>query len=344
MDRPELPRVKRHYSLVVHSADAVELRNGVWNAVSHTLVDESESGHLSRLVRRIDGNSDSKQIAASERVPIEDVEGLVDHLFDLGVLEYGAGSAIDYFAEYVTAQTGNGTAPANAPTPPIIIGDEIHLGAQVAMLLGSVDVAEDLAQVRRDLMRCARASFEDALAFEEMAMPFERWRGRFVVYISATVNPLELRGLNRVCLHLQVPAIAAAVDGPFLLVGPTMVPGRSACFECLDKRVLMNLREAASYQAYKQALLDGRVSGATRTLDGVIGGLLASLVSVEALNFSITGTTPTVGKILCLYLPTMEFTYNEILRVPGCPACGSVPERDDRELYFDIRATLANGS
>jgi hypothetical protein len=63
---------------------------------------------------------------------------------------------------------------------------------------------------------------------------------------------------------------------------------------------------------------------------------------MEALNFALAGTSFTVGKVLCVYLPTMEFTYNEVLRVPGCTACGSAPERDDRELYFDIRSLLAS--
>jgi hypothetical protein len=39
----------------------------------------------------------------------------------------------------------------------------------------------------------------------------------------------------------------------------------------------------------------------------------------------------------------MEFTFNEVLRLPGCPACGPAPERDDRELFFDVRALL-NGA
>ncbi|MBA3812425.1 MAG: TOMM precursor leader peptide-binding protein [Caulobacteraceae bacterium] len=338
MGAPPWPRLKRHYAIVAHSPDVVELRHGAWNATTHTLTDESESGRLLRLLRRIDGASGPDEIAAAEKAPLDEVEGLIGHLAELDLLETGAGNALDYLIEHATGHLAGGVI-APTPTPPIVIGDDGPLGRQIAALLGTT-LDEAASSVRGDLVRCAKASLEDGLAFEEAVAPFARWRGRFLVHAAATVNPLELRGLNRVCLHHGLPAIAAAVDGPFLLVGPTVIPGRTACFECLDKRVLMNLREAASYQAYKSALLDGRVGEAAGAINGVFSSLLASLASVEALNFSLAGTTMTVGKVLGVFLPTMEFTYNEVLRVPGCPACGAAPERDDRELYFDIRAIL----
>ena len=39
-------------------------------------------------------------------------------------------------------------------------------------------------------------------------------------------------------------------------------------------------------------------------------------------------------------LPTMEFTFNEVLRLPGCSACGGLFEREDKELHFDLRALI----
>ena len=34
-------RLKRHYSLIAHSPDTVELRHGVWNPTSVTLTDDT---------------------------------------------------------------------------------------------------------------------------------------------------------------------------------------------------------------------------------------------------------------------------------------------------------------
>jgi bacteriocin biosynthesis cyclodehydratase domain-containing protein len=338
------PRIKRYFSLVAHSADVVELRHGAWNAVAHTLADETKSGRLLRLLRRIDGSLDPADIASLENVSVDEVEALLDHLGEMGVLELGVGSALDFFAEYAAGHlAGRPAGPIPLPDLPIVVCDDGPLAARITDLLGATEAPEGAAVVNRDLIGCARASYEDGISFQEAVAPFARWRGRFVIHASASVNPLELRGLNRVCLHHRVPCIAAAMDGPFLLIGPTVLPGRTACLECLETRVLMNLRQAADYQAYKLALLEGRATGTSTPLDGVLASLLASLVSIEALNFALAGTSFTVGKVLCVHLPTMEFVYNEVLRVPGCSACGAAPERDDRELYFDIRALLQTG-
>jgi hypothetical protein len=37
----------------------------------------------------------------------------------------------------------------------------------------------------------------------------------------------------------------------------------------------------------------------------------------------------------------MEMTYNDVLLVPGCPACGPALQSHQPELYFDV-ATLLN--
>ena len=104
----------------------------------------------------------------------------------------------------------------------------------------------------------------------------------------------------------------------------------------------MNLREGSVYQSYKRALAEGRATGSTVPLDAVLGAMLSSYAAFEALNFALTGRSFTVGKLLAIYLPTLEFTFNEVLRLPGCAACGPLAESDDRELYFELR-TLLNG-
>jgi thiazole/oxazole-forming peptide maturase SagC family component len=131
----------------------------------------------------------------------------------------------------------------------------------------------------------------------------------------------------------------AAVDGPFVLVGPIFVPNRSACYNCFEVRVMMNLREAGSYQRYKHALVKGQIKRGGDPLLPLLGNLLTAHTAMEIVNFELTGTSWTVGKVLSIYLPTMEMIFNDVLRLPGCPACAPTPERDDTELYFDIRAT-----
>jgi bacteriocin biosynthesis cyclodehydratase domain-containing protein len=339
-------RLKRQYSIVAHSDDVVELRHGTWNPISFTLRDDSGTGALRGVLGRLDGQLSTREIADAEGLSRSEVEALVDQLADLELLEDGPSHALDYYLDHAvpnllpySGARGQGGRSA------VVMGDGA-VPAEVARILGApaagleAEVALANGDLRESLSRDGTAWLADGLAFEQRAERFAPWRDRFVVFASSTVDPVELRAFNRIALHHGIPWLHAAIDGPFLLIGPTFVPARSACYECLETRVLMNLREAASYQSYKHALAEGRVARMAGPLNRVLESIVGSLSAFEALNFLLTETSFTVGKVLAIYLPTFEFSVNEVLRLPGCPACGSVPERDDRELYFDIRTLL----
>jgi bacteriocin biosynthesis cyclodehydratase domain-containing protein len=338
-------RLKRHYSVVPHSSDVVELRHGTWNAISFTLSDDSGAGRLARIVSRLDGRLSTAEIAAAEGVPASDVEALVDELTELGVLEDGPAHALDYYLDHVVPNLSPFGARRAGPSSLVVLGDDTVTDAfrralDSSSAAGELDVVSADDSIRRRLSHGAASWDSDPLAFAEEAPSFAAWRDSLVVIAGSTLSPPELHAFNRVSLHHRIPWILAAADGPFLLVGPTFVPWRSACCDCLEARVGMNLREGASYQKYKLALAEGRATQATAPIDGVLASMLASYAAFEALNFALTGTTFTVGKMLAVYLPTLEFTFNEVLRLPGCPACGPQPESDDRELYFELRTVL----
>src|SRR5438552_18119619 len=93
---PQNPRIKRHFSLIFHSPDSVELRHGVWNPLSFTVNDEAKSGNLVRLLTRLDGSVSPSELAKQEQVPTSEVEALIDHLIQLDVIEFSATTALDY--------------------------------------------------------------------------------------------------------------------------------------------------------------------------------------------------------------------------------------------------------
>jgi bacteriocin biosynthesis cyclodehydratase domain-containing protein len=338
-------RIKRQYSIVAHSPHVVELRGGVWNATSFTLTDESESGHLYRVLARLDGSMSPVEIARREQVPEEEVQALLDHLVQLDVVESSAASALDYYLDQLVPHLGQRAAADRACSAVTIVGDAAlgtEIRRQLTASLPDLDVSEAAAG---DPALAALAAGDtgwltSSLEFEKRIEAFEGWRERLVVVALTVINPVLLQSWNRVSLALDIPWIHAALDGPFVLVGPVVVPRRTACFECFEARVTMNLREAASYQAYKRALVEGEIRYGPLPVQPALAGLLASLTSLEALNFLLTRSGFTVGKALAIHLPTMEFTFNEVLRVPGCPACGSRAARDERQLYFDVRGLI----
>jgi bacteriocin biosynthesis cyclodehydratase domain-containing protein len=336
-------RLKRHWSVIAHGPDDVELRHGVWNPISISLADGSKSGLLFRLLSRLTEATSPEQLAREENVLLEEVQRLIDHLLELGAVETKPGSALDYYLEHVVPWRAD---EAQSPPRVILLGDD-DLAGEIRRYLPESLPAHCITQVdpggaANEVLCDPDPSWVlDGIQFEARCEVFDSWRGSFVVVANKLMNPVKLRVWNRIAVAHRIPWLHAAIDGPFVMVGPIVVPLRSPCYECLETRVTMNLRESASYQKYKTALVNRSVNAGAMPLEPALGGILASHTALEAINFCLTGSSFTVGKLLAVHLPTMEFTFNEILRAPTCAACGPVAGRDDAELYFDT-ATLLN--
>ncbi|GII60439.1 hypothetical protein Skr01_05240 [Sphaerisporangium krabiense] len=336
MQQSKNVRIKPSFSVVAHDADTVELRHGVWNVRSYTLTDHARTGRLYGLLTGLDGTTGRAEVAKANGVTRAEVEALVDHLDQLGVIARGPETALDAYIENAGAYV------AEAPAPPIVVLGGGPLAAATARVLepsapGGVEVAGEDSAPYRALLEADLVALEDGLAFERFAERFEPWRGRLLVHVAEEPHPLRLSVLNRIALTLGTPWIQAAIDGPMVLIGPSFHPPTSACFACFETRVLMNLRESAGYQRYKDALVRRAVrAGEPPTLEA-LRAMVAGHVGLEALNLALTGYTPTLGKVLGIYVPSMEVAYSEVLRLPGCRACGPVTQREATELYFDVR-------
>jgi len=337
-------RIKRHFAVVAHGPDTVEIRHGIWNPVSFIVNDESKTGNLFRVLQRLDGTTAPAALARELGVAREHVEGLIDHLDQLGVLESGPSNALDYYLDNVPGGARADQMLGPPPARPIVLLGDASLASQIGLLLGNIDPDIQIAPADEG---AARVVFDDdvswifdGIAFHERVQALEAWKNSFVVMASSVINPLHDMVLNRAALEHGFPWLHAAIDGPFLLIGPMFVPRRSACYECFEQRVTMNLRDGASYIAYKEALVRNSVTRGRMPIEPMLHALLAAHAAIEIVNFSKTSYSFVVGKVLSIFLPTMEFTYNEVLRLPGCPACGPLSERDDTELYFDVTTLI----
>jgi len=342
------PRIHRYYSIVGHSPDCVELRCGVWNPVSFTLTDQTNSGQLFRVLTSLDGTLSPAEIARQQGLPRSDIEAVLDHLRELDVLEEGtARSTLDYYLDTAIPSFKNVEGPDTQGLSSVLLMGDTDITQQIhGYLRNSLPVDRRVSLMPEDdplraiVLGSDSTWLMDGIEFYERMQQFEPWRGQFIVMATKVINPIALRTLNRVCLHLRVPWLHATLDGPFLFIGPLFVPYRSSCYECFETRVALNLRENASYLRYKNALLEGRVRLGSLPVEPALVGVLAAHTAMETINYIFTGTGFTVQKVLAIYLPTMEITFNEVLRVPGCPACGAQPERDDKELYFDVQTLV----
>jgi thiazole/oxazole-forming peptide maturase SagC family component len=342
------PRRKSQFSVIAHSPDSIELRYGVWNPASFSIRDETNSGKLYQTIVALDGSRSTGDIAREVGLARSEVEGIVDYLDQLGLIEFGPTNVLDLYTHHLvpSLQPHSRSDRAAICKKSIVILSDDALAKEIERTLTPSVGAQHVStsggncELLQALKQAPASVLSDGLQLSQLIGRFSPWDESFLIAAQSTIDPLRLDILNRICLARKIPWIHAAIDGPFLFVGPTILPYRTACYKCFETRITMNLRESASYQNYKVALINSRITEGTAPAHPVIHSLLAAHCSFDALNFWMTASNFTTGKVLAIYLPTMELAFQEVLRLPGCPACGSQAGRDDTELYFDLRSVI----
>jgi bacteriocin biosynthesis cyclodehydratase domain-containing protein len=128
-----------------------------------------------------------------------------------------------------------------------------------------------------------------------------------------------LRAVNTSCLALGRTWTSARTLGGRVEIGPTVVPGESACFGCYEHRRQANDPgyRAAAETAERLALLGvdtGRL--AIEAADGILAAELLKIIS----GFS---RPMTYGALFTLDLVTLESGLHPVLKIPRCASCGA---------------------
>ncbi len=106
-------------------------------------------------------------------------------------------------------------------------------------------------------------------------------------------------------------------DGLVASVGPLVVPGESACYECLLHRLAAHLEYGRDLVRIESSPL---AAGELAPIDAIAAGVAAQL----ALGWVAGLDTTLPGALHVLELrPVPSLTSHPILRVPRCPACSS---------------------
>ncbi len=336
-------RIKPHYSLVAHDENTVELRAGVWNPYSHTLVDEDKTGSLLKILQCLNGSLSVSDIANNLNISRTQIESLLDHLQRLGVLTSTATSAFQHYVDTLNpVLCHQGTLSSLQQNLPILLIGPTQLTQQVQAFLSQYATEQSITLVANGdalVMQLESNNDEwmhDDLLFADKLQQYHEWRHHFVIFVQYPPQPLSAFRFNRIAQHLEIPWLYATIDGPYIFIGPQFVPPAGPCFECFETRLMMNLRESANYQQYKNALSLGRVHHPSSLIEPALVGLVAAHVALEALNFILTSAAFTRNKVLAIYLPTMEIIYHEVFRVANCTSCGATMHRDEQQLYFTL--------
>ncbi|HEX2415314.1 MAG TPA: TOMM precursor leader peptide-binding protein [Thermoleophilaceae bacterium] len=126
------------------------------------------------------------------------------------------------------------------------------------------------------------------------------------------------RWVNQACLELRIPHISAGQFPPRVRIGPTFVPGRTACLECEELAI------RREFPLYDELVEHRRKAAPVAATLGAPSGLIGSLLAMEVIHW-ITGISEpaTLGRGLVFDLRDFSSHWESIEPDPGCPlACG----------------------
>lgn len=140
--------------------------------------------------------------------------------------------------------------------------------------------------------------------------------------VVADWPPYELtRWANSVCVARRMPFLTAGQQPPLLKIGPTYVPGRSACHACHETQV------RRSFPFYDQLAEHRRRHPPEAITLGPASGVIGSLLALEVMHLVATDEpVATQGRALLLDMRSLEASWEDIERDPVCPVCRSLFE------------------
>lgn len=131
--------------------------------------------------------------------------------------------------------------------------------------------------------------------------------------------------LNEATQDAGIPWTSAAVlEGTELHVGPTIVPGKTACYKCFELRFKSNIPSIEPYlrfEAFIRETGESRDFGLLPPLADIAGGLAAA----ETISALHPHRAPrTLGKLLTFHANSYSIDEHPVLRLPRCPSCTPV--------------------
>jgi bacteriocin biosynthesis cyclodehydratase domain-containing protein len=154
------------------------------------------------------------------------------------------------------------------------------------------------------------------------------------IIVASDIGPCDaFNWWNSLCVERKVYFLPVTLNNLIGYVGPLVVPGETACYECLTERENSQMDNVSIRRAMQLHALEGRkVAGYHPTTCSV----LANLAAFEIVRFfskAIPG--PQGGSVVELNLLTSSMSRRKVLKVPRCSCCSSMNSRPPLSPYKD---------
>lgn len=148
----------------------------------------------------------------------------------------------------------------------------------------------------------------------------------FGVYLSDAPYPELAERFDRAAHETGTDWTAGQIHGFDGLVGPTIVPTKTPCYNCFKERAYANVTRVSGFRKYE-------AGGATSAIGSMsnFARIVAGLVSTEVVTHLNRGVGFTVGRVIHYDLFDLSVEPNDVLKLPRCDRCGAESLIDDHQ-------------
>jgi thiazole/oxazole-forming peptide maturase SagC family component len=158
-----------------------------------------------------------------------------------------------------------------------------------------------------------------------------------VVACSDSGEIEALRDWNRLCVDRNMHFFPVVLQNLIGSVGPFVVPGETACYECIYARQNSHLEDPVSQRAAIALATKGQSStGFHVTMASLVGDIAAC----ELFKFySDTVPERNVGRLIQVDLLDTRLNPRKVLKIPRCIVCSPLNARSSMTPYKLSRST-----
>jgi bacteriocin biosynthesis cyclodehydratase domain-containing protein len=143
---------------------------------------------------------------------------------------------------------------------------------------------------------------------------------RINVLIAWRPVPRLYRVFDTLSHHWKTPFISATLEAPHLRVGPVVVPGLGACYDCYEKRVLQHSTRPAEHTAAQKFYDDNPAAGPLGYL--IPFTEMAAIRTTQIIRQLDEAPEAVAGKVWQLNAISRQIVHSEVVGMHGCMRCG----------------------
>lgn len=326
----DYPTIAPAITPIVLDQNRAHFRAGPWSGPNFTVTDDDEDEILADLVRSLDGTRSVDDIVAAFDEHREAIVGLLAQLHERNVVV----EAVDARPAQTGVDLHRGPLSRGefqerlAASETAVITDG-RIGEYVASNLSEAGVGSI------DVVSPSDGNAPDVSALEGVTLATDSSdvvrSVETAVVCSTTCDYATLLGLNEVACESDTTVVYGQVLGYDGIVGPTVVPGQTACFECFDEHTRKGIQEDEElYAEFKNAVATRR----SQSVAPAFAQIVAGYVTLEAIRVLVGEGPILANKIACVDFLDFAFEPNTVLRVPNCDTCGpAAPDQSDWERF-----------